>query len=500
MIEKDNFSEPQHQSLLGVVVYLLRNGRTIVSLIILALAFGNDKPYLFIALVTGLIVLALAILYISYLQYKNFTFHVQGEELIIHKGVFVKDRKTIPLSRIQSVQIEQNILQQALGVVGLKIDSAGSSTKELEIPALKAEVAESFRQLLKSQKPAANVEVLDPLVSQTEEKKELVTLSPKDLLKVGLTENHIRNGLVAILVVYGYASQYMNYLQDYIDEYVGEYFTEVPAQLIRASLVFILATILTFIIVSVVISLARTVLKFYDFRASIQGDVVEIKSGLLKKNEYRIPVNKIQYLKWESNPLRKLLGFSTVKVYQVESSKQERKGRVEIPACYPLQSQALEELIYQHTLPQLHKEDQTVHPDTLSYTRFYSMVLGIPLITIAITLFFLLPDVWYFPLVMLPVIPFLAHQYGKSIRLEFHKDVLVIYKGWIFPSRTVISYFKAQAVRSSDNLFLRKNALSHLTIHSASGSIRVRYLDHSQVIEATNYILYKVENYKGQWI
>jgi putative membrane protein len=498
MNELPDFSIPQRQSLLGIIVYLIRNGRSILSLLFVTFAFGMENPLVFMWFIIGIIVLTIFIGYISYRQFQNFTFQIKDQELIIHKGVFVKERKTIPLSRIQSVQIEQNIIQQVLGVVGLKIDSAGSSEKELEIPALSADFAESFRSILK--KKEYQEDLLPTASIPDEESKTLVFLSPRDLLKVGLTENHIRNGILAVLVVYGYASQYFNYLEEYLEDSMGEYITRIPSELIRASLVIFLVGIGVFILVSVLVSLGQTILKFYNYQARIIGEVVEIKSGLLKKNEYRIPVHKIQFLKWESNPLRKILGFTTSKIYQVESSKKQQGKRIEIPACYPVQTLALEELVYGRSLPTSMDEAEYIQGDVLSYTRFYTVVLGIPVVGLMVFLFIFFPAAWYLPSLSLPIIAFLSYKYGQSIRMIFYPDILIIHKGWIFPTRTAISYYKCQAVKISDNMFLRTQHLTHLTFHTASGSVKVRYIPQSHSSQARDYILYCVQRFKGRWM
>lgn len=499
MIDSSRFDTPQRQSMIGVIVYLLRHARIIISLGVALIAIGNDNPLLFSILAGSIFLVILFIILLSYLQYKNFTFHVENDELVIHRGVFVKDRKTIPLTRIQSVHIEQNIIQQALGVVGLKIDSAGSKEKELEIAALKEPVARNFRDLLK-RKPTAEEPTEDSSERVISEDKEevLVQLTPIDLLKVGLTENHIRNGLVAVLVVYGYATQYLDFAEDYFYNEYGEYLEDVSGQLLRAGLALIIAGIITFIVISIIISLARTVLKFYDFKAAIHGDVVQINSGLLKKNEYRIPVHKIQYLKWSSNPLRKILGFTTVRLYQVEPGKQQnKKTRIEIPACLPKQARALEALVYEEEVPETRNP---FYGDKWAYTRFYSMLFGIPILIWSAVQYFFYPLFWYAPLVLLPAIIFLAYQYGKSVQITYMEDFVVINKGWIFPSRTILSYYKLQAMRFSDNVMIRRRGLAHLTLHTAAGSVKVRYLESGSVKQACTYGIFRIQTSKRSWM
>lgn len=499
MTESEDFNHPQRQSLIGILVYLLRNARVIVSLVIAFIAIGNENPmisnYLLVVLIVGGLITAV----ISYLQYRNFTFHIEQEELVIHRGVLVKERKTIPLDRIQSVHIEQNIIQQALSVVGLKIDSAGSTEKELEIAALREPVARSFRDLLKKKPASKPPDAEEDALPREPDEEELVVLSPIDLLKVGLTENHVRNGLVAILVVYGYITQYLDFTQGYMEDYLQEYVDQVPGTLIRASLAIIVASVVVFILVSILISLGRTILKFYRFRAVISDEVVELTSGLLKRNEIRIPVHKIQYLKWESNPLRRMMGFETVQIYQVQPGQMKKKTRVEIPACYPAQSQALERLVYNEEIPQTDKFE-SIHADKWAYTRFYSVIFGLPVLIWSAVQYFFYPVFWYLPLLLLPLIVFLAYKYGKSVRISFLKDYMIIQKGWILPKRTVISYHKGQAVRFSDNVFIRRRNLAHLVLHTASGAVRIRYLEVPVVREFVDYALFRIESSDKNWM
>ena len=55
---------------------------------------------------------------------------------------------TIPLNKIQSVHIEQNLVHQLLDVSKLVIDTAGSEKSEAEIDAISSSKAESFKEFL----------------------------------------------------------------------------------------------------------------------------------------------------------------------------------------------------------------------------------------------------------------------------------------------------------------------------------------------------------------
>ncbi|MGB6035034.1 MAG: PH domain-containing protein, partial [Cryomorphaceae bacterium] len=189
--------EPTRQSYLGVIVYMLRNFRALITLFISFVAVAAAAPIFWT--IVGIAIVPLMILFalLAYWQYRNFTFHVEGDNLIINKGVLVKDRKSVPIERIQSIQVTKNVVQRILGVVALKVDTAGSRGNELEIPALERDRADALRDLLYAKKEAllvtnsheatdelqADEAVTSKAESRDEEGRILVKLGLFDLLK-----------------------------------------------------------------------------------------------------------------------------------------------------------------------------------------------------------------------------------------------------------------------------------------------------------------------------
>ena len=266
------FSNPRRQSLLGVVVYLVKNGRALLSAFIVLWATSDKIPAPQWVLITGIVLIVLLILVLSYLQFLNFTFHIENNELIVKSGVLFKERRIIPFERIQSVHTHQNLVQQILNVTALKVDSAGSKGKELEIPALDQATANALQAELKNA-PQSSASINEPRSKAEavetpahEERIPLLRLDILDLLKIGLTENHIRSGLLAVAVVYGYYSQYSEYVGDYVDTDVENYLPEV----MRMGFVLVIAGAGIFLIASVVLSLINTFLRYFDFRAWLE--------------------------------------------------------------------------------------------------------------------------------------------------------------------------------------------------------------------------------------
>lgn len=89
-----------------------------------SLSPGGVTAALIIVLAFGLFAWMLAIAG-TVLAYAGFTLSRDGEFLYIRRGLLEKREATIPLARIQAVQIVEGVLRQPFGLAMLKVESAG---------------------------------------------------------------------------------------------------------------------------------------------------------------------------------------------------------------------------------------------------------------------------------------------------------------------------------------------------------------------------------------
>ena len=108
----------------------------------------------------------------------------------------------VPFDRIQSVDFKRNIVHQFLNVVSVQVDTAGSKGSELELDAIEQERAEELREIVLAYKRAKIISApaegeFPPDLPPVKEVPELIlSLSPKDLIKVGISENHLRTAAI----------------------------------------------------------------------------------------------------------------------------------------------------------------------------------------------------------------------------------------------------------------------------------------------------------------
>jgi len=493
-----NLHEPQRQSLLGVVVYLLRNLRALIAIFLSFLAVAASNPKAWFYFLLAMVPFGIFMLVFAYYQFKNFTFQVKADKLLIHKGVFIKDRLVVEAERIQSINITENFIQRLIGLVSLKVDTAGSKGNELEIPALERTRAELLKKLLYEKKAEAVGEDVKESGDEVSEKTEssgrvLVSLSLGDLIVVGLTENHLRTGLIALAFVFGTFSQYQEYLTQYFEDPLESY----AEQAVNAGLAALFIFIILYAVISVLLSLGRTILRFFNLKAVLNDDAIEISTGLFKRNEFRVPIHKIQFLQLETNPLRRAVGFQSAKIKPSNSvGEVANQQSIEIPALKSEQSNKLIHGVFES----FHIPEKNLDANAWAYARLNAIIFTILTTPISAATYSFIS---YFALVFLLLIPIGAvfgYFYGRSVKLHYDESFIVIRKGLLFTKRIVLPTYKIQALKKSSNLILRRRHLSHIELFTAAGSRSIRFLNTDDVNLFHDFSTYSVEKNSDSWM
>lgn len=447
----------------------------------------------------------------SWFQYQRFWFHVDDQGLQIKEGVMNREKITIPFDRIQTVHLHQNVVQRLLSMTGVKVDTAGSSSKELEIQALTKSDAVALQVLLQKYKeqqalgleadngPSYSTQFDSPRVStsansETEEPETLVKLTIYQLLQVGLTQNHIRNGFLAIGFFFGLYWQFDELLGDFIGNSARVYADEILSTWVTMAV----AGIILFLVGSVLLSIGRTFLRYFDLHAFLTSKALHVNAGLLKRNEFTVPINKIQFVEWYSNFLRKIPGFESVKIFQGQSGD-TKKQSVEVPACFDEQTAKLMTTLFPEYTEDL--KFDTFHVDSF-YERFLLVIWGFigtaGAVTLALTVSM---SSGLIALVVFLVLLFIwTKKYVNSITLQSNGKMLIYQRGWLFRKRMALKNYKIQSVSWTQSFFQKRRNTAHLTLYTAAGSRTIRFINADLAKALHNYLLYTVEVSKKGWM
>jgi len=497
-----DFNIPTRQSYVAILMIVYKLYRSL---------FRQLLPFIVIFLIGGKMsdktekityfIIAAALLGTVYgiVAFFKYYFHLEEDELVIQSGVFQKKKTNIPFERIQTIDFEQNILHQMFSVVALKIDTAGSSGNEFKFDAISREKAEALRELIFSKKSSRSKSYAGDL---TEEKipydepevtEKVLSLGVLDLLKVGITENHIRS--FGLILLFGFwileTLEDMNLGTEDIEKYID------AESVLVQGIVYVVSLILFFTILSFAISLIRTVLNYYNLSFLRTSKGFKLIAGLLNRREVAALDNKIQILQWSQNLLQKGLQLYEIKLKQASSIEVSAKKSIKVPGSYLEQVEAVKGYLFK-------KQELVLDaPHKISVHYFYRSALYLTLLTILLATGF-----YYFgkykqltALVILYFFLLLSFYLSYKKKTYTYNDyVLKINGGTFGAGHNLMHLYKIQSIALDQNMYQRKRDLASLKIYTASGSMTIPYISLTMAEKIFDYMTYKVEKSRRKWM
>ncbi len=438
-------------------------------------------------LMIGIALLAMTIAIIDYFR---FFFHIKDDELRVQKGILTKKNLSIPFDRIQTVNLEQNLIHQMFNVVKVVVDTAGSVQNEFEFEALKKDKAEALRNLILSHKSSkALPTALDAIDDVDEKEEEVFSIDVVNLIKIGITENHIRSGSLIIVFLF--------WIQEALDD-VGVNILDYGEKLnLSGTISTILFFVVVFFILAFFVSLFKTVLVYFNLKLKRRKDGFDLVYGLLNRKQVAALDNKIQMMSWSDNLLKKILGFHDLQLKQASSIAVNSKKSIRIPGCKIEQVEQVAASLY---------DNFTFAPEayqSISKKYFYRLAIYLTLIAaIALTASFFLEaeSLRYYPII--GCIYFIVTGYFKwrKTKYAYNQDMINLKSGIYADKATLIPIYKIQAMDLKQNLYQRRHHLASLKLYTASGSQIIPYITIKSAQEIMNYFTHLIEVDRRKWM
>lgn len=343
----------------------------------------SDSGFAFLGLAALLVVGTAVTAGASWLNWAYFYYGVVGDHLIINEGWLVKKRRSIPLGRVQGVDIRADLISRILGLANVVVQTAGGGGGEAEatIGSIPLSAAEQLRAQLisgRAQEAAAGAPLVeggaevgtdtgtqvatgadstaaaassDPVGRLSDFRGVLGGVQPLEteavfehsiplssLLVAALTSN---GPVIAFFAAIGFGAQ------------AFEIFGADPfdaASSAARSLAFpvLLISGLGAFIVVVGAAVATSVARDFGFRVRRTGRRLETESGLLERRMTSVPVKRIQAVIVESTPLRRLFKLSSVRVNTAGFGRSEEQQSTTAASLIPiLRSKELRPLLHQ---------------------------------------------------------------------------------------------------------------------------------------------------------
>lgn len=494
---KTDFSKPQRQELRGIVVIyfmtLLKRLRQNIYAFLPLLSENIRENYWQWVVLGVLLFLILQLLY-SYKSYLNFKFYIKNEHFYLKHGVFKISDVEIPFDRIQNININQNLIQQMLNVVGVEIETAGQGDAEINIKALSKDNAIQLKNHLLEQKTEDEVEENEAAQSKQTKPETIFKLDISRLLKVGLSSNYLKGlGLVIAFIVTLY-----QYIEDIFSNFIGEDFDENYLNQIPETLTFFAGFAIVILVLAFMVTVGSVVIKYFEMKVTKINKDFEVEYGLLKRINKVIKKDKTQVFEIVKNPIANLFKIKNLYVSQASSEELSTKNKIGLVGVTDKEIQILFQALFDQDY---HQNFINKHSNFRLFLRLISryliLVLGVGFgVSIGLGLVFGLSIGTF----LLLLFGFISYKTYTKSSLDFNDNMLKINSGAIHTNYKYIALYKIQSMALSRNIFQQRNGYADLIIYTASGDERVSYLKYDEVLEVVNYLNYKVESSQLSWI
>lgn len=502
-----DFSQPQKQSAAGILIsgaYTLQRLIRAIIFPLIILVIKANKSVLIYAGFALLAVLIISIIY-GYFYYLKFTFYLNPikQEFIIDKGVFGRKNLTIPVEKIQQVNINQGFIQKLIGVYSLQIDTAGTDSKEVNIGAISGQTAYALKEHLLngSEQNAIQSENIAEMIKNPMHQQEtpFIKIDVSTLFKIGLTSNYGRS--VALLIGFGYAVLHnLKELFKVLDRDKGQIENFFASGFTMFSIAILFVALIIILLATNVI---RTFIKYFDFQISRHQKSLLISSGLFATKNTLLHPNKVQITEYSQNYLQKKIGLFNMALKQAhagqqQSDKEVKSGNMEVPGCSPGEKNEILRMI----LSKLPNESTRYKPNF----RFMNLpIVFWVIIPLAAYLIFYqyLPEIRSFyslAIIYVLAVCFAIYISYTKHRIAVSEDFIIKQSGIWDISQEIIEPHKIQSISTSQFPWHKSLDIGHVTLHTAAGNISFSYGNYTEIKTLVNFWLYQVESKDKDWM
>lgn len=445
-----------HLHPLSIPYRVVKQGMGIVFLLLFigGPVFGAVAGVLGVGLATGLgLAVVVAVVAYSIAYYRRFEYELTPETFDIRSGVLARREREIPLHRIQNVDISRNVVQRALGLAEVRLETAGASGAEAQLKFVGEDRASQLQREIsrlrrsKEDGQRADEEQFDTVFEITERELGLLALVSADAQ------------LVPILFLAAPVFAPMIGSLSSSDRFFGyEPFGGLFGPFVT------LAGIIAIGLAYGVINAAR----YYGFTLSRATEELRYERGLLQRYSGTIPLSKIQSLTITENVFARTLGYASLEIETAGQGGGER-DRGTTQSAIPLAErtrvfeltnsiEAVGEMSFERP-PKRARQRYAVR-----YTAAVGVVTGLLYLVqsvLGLSLY------WWAPLGVLALVPLAAHLKWKHRGYYAGENHIVTRNGFWVRQLKIVPYYRVQTVLSSETIFQRRRQLGTVTIDTA---------------------------------
>lgn len=403
------------------------------------------------------------------LAWSRTTWALDDGVLRVSSGVLARNEQLVPCDRIQQVNVAHELRHRLFGVAALRVEVAGGGRRSgVELEVLGADAADDLRARLLAAKAGATG-TTGPVVGTAAPEPRwvpaawpVVHLGTRQLVLAGLTGSEL-------LVLFAFAASATQLVGDLP---AGARAAAEGIQLQVAGPLVTALLVVAFLVLWLGSAVAASVLRDAGYQLDLVGDELHLRRGLLDRKEAVLPLARVQSVHVTASPLRRPLGYVSVRVQSASAGTEQEDRRVSVPILPVAQLPAVLELLLPGAaaLPPLQPAPEAARRRAVVRAVLPTTVLAgalaalaAPLGTIALTL---VPLAAWFGV--------LAHRgLGHSVGPAH----LATRSGALVRRTVVVPLVRAQSTRVRSSPFQRRLGLATCAVDVAGAGRRPTALD-----------------------
>ena len=406
-----------------------------------------------------------------------FRYRLEDEELVIRSGLLFRKTRHVPYARIQNIDAIQTIVHRALGVVQVRLETAGGEEPEAKLNVLSQAGYEELRAVVMTGRGHIAVSEDRP-----EPEAPLLHLDARELVLCGLIQGR---GLIVIGTLFGLVWE-----AGLVDRVTGMIFGAgdlpddaenrgrgVARQLAAAffggggppftKIAMTFGAFAALLIVTRIFSVGWALVRLYGFTLRKTGDDLRADFGLFTRVAATVPMRRIQSVTIHEGPFHRLFGRVSVHV-DTAGGEQDAAVKLQREWLAPVIRPGDVPRLLRQVLPSIDLaaiEWSPVDRRGVRRARMSWIVMAT-----FVSLLFVMLLRWWTPLLFAGLLGLGEIDARRTIRALGWSltDAGVFFRsGWMWRRQTVAPFSKIQAVAVKESPFDRRHVMASVAVDTA---------------------------------
>lgn len=431
------------------------------------------------------LVIVLAVGLVCLIHHRRFRFRLDGDTLLVRRGIIERTELKVRAGRIQHLAIEQPLYLRLFGLVRLSVDTPGGAAAQVELPGIRADLAETLRARLAAageQAPVADGDAAAPVEDV------LYRATTGGLILHGIASNYAYVLAAALAPFIGQLEPLARWLL--ADTALAETMLRIAQRPLVSGLLLALGLLVTLVAISVAVSLLR----FHGFVLTRSNGRFRQRSGLINRQEQSLSRARLQSVEHVRTAIGRLLGRSHLICRQigVVLPGRESSGRsFVIPGPGRAEADALVGVFW----PGIDTDG-----DFRRVHRYYMRALllrwsSVGALAIAAAVAGAGSALWLaaMPLVPALLLPF-AWLRWRAVGYREHRGYIRVRRGLLGHRTTLFPAANVQRLQLRQSWLQRRRGVATLTLTLASGPVTIPCLTRTEADRMANLALYLAES------